>query len=225
MQTSSLTPRQYWEQVKANPNRARFGFGAKAALINIDLQRAYTDIGTFATAYQTDPRQLEYINELARLARGAQLPVIWTYVAYLPNADDAGIWGTRTNTPDSLQNIKLGSPRAELDSRLVIDREADAIINKRMASVFHETPIGSLLSWHRVDTVILTGGSTSGCVRASAVDALSRNFRVIIPEECVADRHEIPHFANLCDLMLKYADIEPYATVRAWLSERARGGL
>ena len=218
METSSLTPRQYWEQVKANPHRARFGFGAKAALINIDLQRAYTDIGTFATAYQTDPRQLEYINELARLARSAQLPVIWTYVAYLPNAHDAGVWGTRTNTPDSLQNIKLGSPRAELDSRLVIDLEADAIFNKRMASVFHETPIGSLLSWHRVDTVILTGGSTSGCVRASAVDALSRNFRVVIPEECVADRHEIPHFANLCDLMLKYADVEPYATVRAWLS-------
>jgi nicotinamidase-related amidase len=221
MQTSSLTPRQYWEQVKANPNRARFGFGAKAALINIDLQRAYTDVDTFATAYQTDPRQLEYINELARLARKVRLPVIWTYVAYLPNADDAGVWGTRTNTPDSLQNITLGSPRAELDSRLVIDHEADAVFNKRMASVFHETPIGSLLAWHRVDTVILTGGSTSGCVRASAVDALSRNFRVIVPEECVADRHEIPHFANLCDLMLKYADVEPYSTVCAWLSERA----
>lgn len=220
MQTSSLTPRQYWEEIKRNPTRARFGFGEKAALINIDLQRAYTEIATYPSAYQTDPRQLEYINELARLARSAGMPVIWTYVAYLPDGADAGVWGTRTNTPDSLQNIKVGSPRAELDPRLVVDRERDAVFNKRMASVFHETPVGSLLGWRRVDTVILTGGSTSGCVRASAVDALSRNFRVIVPEECVADRHEVPHFANLCDLMLKYADVESYATVRDWLTAK-----
>ena len=89
-----------------------------------------------------------------------------------------------------------------------------------MASVFHETPVASLLVWHRVDTVILTGGSTSGCVRASAVDALSRNFRVIVVEECVADKHEIPHFASLCDLMLKYADVESVDMVRNWLKQQ-----
>jgi maleamate amidohydrolase len=217
MQTSDLTPRDYWAEVKANPKRTRFGFGSKAALINIDLQRAYTDLETFATAYQTDPRQIDYINELAALARVKGMPVIWTYVAYMDNADDAGVWGTRTNTPDSLQNIKVGSQRSELDSRLQIDRATDAVINKRMASVFHESPIPSLLIWHRVDTVILTGGSTSGCVRASAVDALSRGYRTIVPEECVADKHEIPHFANLADIMLKYADVEPVSTVREWL--------
>jgi len=218
METSDLTPRQYWAQVRANPARARFGFGTRAALINIDLQRAYTDVNTFPTAYETDPRQLEYINTLAVLTRQRNWPVIWTYIAYLPDGSDAGLWGTRTNTVDSLQNIKEGSDRAALDPRLVIDRQRDAVFNKRMASVFHETPVSSLLNWHRVDTVILTGGSTSGCVRASAVDALSRNFRVIIPEECVADKHEIPHFANLCDLMLKYADVEPWTVVRDWLA-------
>jgi nicotinamidase-related amidase len=218
METSNLTPRQYWTQVKASPARAKFGFGCKAALVNIDLQRAYTDVGAFRTAYQTDPRQLEYINTLAELTRARNWPVIWTYVAYLPDASDAGIWGMRTNTEDSLQNIKVGSDRAALDPRLSIDRNRDGVFNKRMASVFHETPIASLLNWHRVDTVILTGGSTSGCVRASAVDALSRNYRVIVPEECVADKHEIPHFASLCDLMLKYADVEPWTLVRDWLS-------
>ncbi len=218
METSNLTPRQYWTQVRENPARARFGFGKKAALINIDLQRAYTDVDAFSTAYQTDPRQLEYINTLAMLTRQRSWPVIWTYIAYLPDGSDAGVWGTRTNTVDSLQNIKEGSDRAALDPRLVIDRQRDAVFNKRMASVFHETPVSSLLNWHRVDTVILTGGSTSGCVRASAVDALSRSFRVIVPEECVADKHEIPHFANLCDLMLKYADVEPWTVVRDWLA-------
>lgn len=216
MATSDLTPRQYWDEVKANPNRAKFSFGTKAALINIDLQRAYTDIDTYKTAYQTDPKQIDYINELSALARSKNMPVIWTYVAYMDNADDAGVWGTRTNTPDSLQNIKVGDPRAELDPRLDIDHSRDAIINKRMASVFHDTLIPSLLVWHRVDTVILTGGSTSGCVRASAVASLSTGYRTIVPEECVADKHEIPHFANLCDIMLKYADVEPVVNVKAW---------
>lgn len=220
METSDLTPRQYWARIKAEPGRAKFGFGRKAALVNIDLQRAYTDIATYRTAYQTDPRQLDYINELAGLARAAGMPVIWTYVAYLESADDAGVWGTRSNTPDSLQNIKEGSDRASLDPRLQVNRGRDAVFNKRMASVFHETPIPSLLVWHQVDTVILTGGSTSGCVRASAVDALSHGYRVIVPEECVADRHEIPHYANLCDLMLKYADVEPVGKVAQWLRDQ-----
>ena len=69
MQTSHLTPRQYWAEVKANPNRAKFGFGEKAALINIDLQRAYTDTNAFPTVYETHPKQLEYVNALAALAR------------------------------------------------------------------------------------------------------------------------------------------------------------
>ena len=219
MQTSDLTPRQYWEEVRANPNRAKFGFGDKAAIINIDLQRAYTDVDTFKTAYQTHPNQIDYINEVSALARDKNMPVIWTYVAYMDNADDAGAWGTRTNTPDSLQNIKVGDERSEMDPRLNIDRSRDALINKRMASVFHDTMIPSLLVWHKVDTVILTGGSTSGCVRASCVASLSAGYRTIVPEECVADKHEIPHFANLCDMMLKYADVEPVDAVLEWLRD------
>jgi nicotinamidase-related amidase len=222
MQTSDLTARQFWDQVRSNPKRAKFGFGRKAALINIDLQRAYTDLTSFATAYQTHPQQIDFVNELAELTRSRDMPVIWTYVAYMENADDAGVWGIRTNTPDSLQNIKAGSARSQLDPRLRIDPKRDAIFNKRMASVFHETPLQSLLIWHQVDTVILTGGSTSGCVRASAVDSLSRGYRTIVPEEAVADKHEIPHFASLCDMMLKYADVEPVTVVRDWLMSREK---
>ncbi len=163
MQTSDLTPRQYWEEVKANPNRAKFGFGEKAAIINIDCQRAYTDIDNFKTAYQTDPQQLQYINELSALARSKNMPVIWTYVAYMDNADDAGVWGTRTNTPDSLQNIKVGDERAELDPRLEIDHTRDAIINKRMASVFHETLIPSTLRQSLRHHAEVCGCRTGGC--------------------------------------------------------------
>jgi nicotinamidase-related amidase len=86
--------------------------------------------------------------------------------------------------------------------------DGDIVINKRIgASAFFETNLGSLFTWHRVDTVIVTGGSTSGCVRATVVDSLSRGFRTVVPEECVADRHESPHFANLYDMAVKYADV------------------
>jgi len=216
MQTSSLTPRQYWEEVKANPKRARFGFGTRVAMVNIDVQRAYTDLAAFTTAYETDPRQIEYINLLAAKVRALGGPVLWSYVAYLDSGEDAGVWGTRTDTPDSLQNIKHGSARAEMDPRADV-QPGDIILHKRMASPFFETHLGSLLTFHKIDTLIVTGGSTSGCVRACVIDSLSRGYRTIVPEECVADKHEIPHFANLCDIMLKYGDVESVEYVAAQL--------
>ena len=131
---------------------------------------------------------------------------------------DAGIWGTRSDTPDSLQNIKFGSRRSEFDDKLIIDDKRDAIYLKKMPSAFFETPLQSYLVWHQVDTLILTGGSTSGCIRATAVDSLSRGYRTIVPEECVADKHESYHFANLTDLLLKYADVVSVSDVFEWLN-------
>ena len=221
MEQSNKTAREIWQEVKANPNRARFGYGRKAALVNIDLQKAYTAVGSFKTAYETDPRQIEYINELARRFRALDWPVVWTHVAYLESAEDAGVWGTRTDTPDSLQNIKYGSERHAFDERCEIDETRDVIYTKRMPSPFFETPLQSLLVWHQVDTVIITGGSTSGCVRAGAVDSLSRGYRTIVPEQCVADKHESYHYANLTDLMLKYADVVDVNETLAWLEQQA----
>ena len=213
MELSDKTARQLFQEVKANPTRKRFGFGRKPALINIDLQKAYTAVGEFATAYETDPKQMEYVNQLARAFRGKNLPVVWTYVAYMDSGEDCGVWGTRTNTPDSLQNIKVGSRRSEFDDRLDIDRKRDILVNKRMASAFHETNLNSVFNYHGVDTIVVTGGSTSGCVRATAVDSLSRSYRTIVAEEAVADKHESPHFANLYDMALKYADVLPVSEI------------
>ena len=86
-----------------------------------------------------------------------------------------------------------------------------------MASAFHETNLQSVFNFHKVDTVVVTGGSTSGCVRATVVDSLSRSYRCIVPEECVADKHESPHFANLYDMALKYADVISVAEVFAFI--------
>ena len=217
MESSDKTARQLYEELKARPPRARFGFGAKAALVNVDLQCAYTQVGSYVTAYETDPAQCEHVNRLAALCRARNFPVVWTYVAYLPSGEDCGVWGTRTNTPDSLQNIKVDSRRSQFDDRLRVDRKRDIIVNKRMASAFFETNLGSLFTFHRIDTVVVTGGSTSGCVRATVIDSLSRSFRTIVPEECVADKHESPHFANLYDMAIKYADVIPVAEVLAFM--------
>jgi nicotinamidase-related amidase len=220
MELSDKTARQIWADVKANPNRARFGYGRKAVLVNIDFQCAYTKLAEFPkTAYETDPRQIEHVNALASRFRALKWPVVWTHVEYLDSAEDAGVWGTRTNTPDSLQNIKPGSRRAQLDERCDV-QPADIQYAKRMPSPFFETPLQSLLVWHQVDTVVITGGSTSGCVRAGAVDSLSRGYRTIVPEQCVADKHESYHFANLTDLMLKYADVVDVNETLGWLDRQ-----
>ncbi len=221
MELSSKTAREIWADVKANPNRARFGYGRKAVLVNIDFQRAYTRPDEYKTAYETDPRQIEHVNALARGFRRLGWPVVWTHVAYAESAADAGVWGTRTNTSDSLQNIKHGSARAELDDRCDVQRASDLVYCKRMPSPFFETPLQSLLVWHQVDTVVVTGGSTSGCVRAMAIDSLSRGYRTIVPEQCVADKHESYHFANLTDIMLKYADVVDVNEALGWLAQTA----
>jgi len=219
MERSDKTARELYQAIKENPTRKRFGFGRRPALINIDLQNSYTSVGEFSTAYETDPKQLDYVNALADAFRAKHCPVVWTYVAYMDSGEDCGVWGTRTDTPDSLQNIKADSRRAALDDRCDVDRARDIVMHKRMASAFFETNLASLLTYHRIDTVIVTGGSTSGCVRATVVDSLSRGFRTVVPEECVADKHESPHFANLYDMALKYADILPVAEVVAFMEQ------
>src|SRR3546814_14917731 len=105
----------------------------------------------------------------------------WVQTCALPiYAGDAGVWGTRTNTPDSLQNIKYGSERHAFDPRCEIDPD-DLQYTKRMPSAFFETPLNSYLRWHKVDTVVVTGGSTSGCARATADAALAYAFWLTVP--------------------------------------------
>ena len=219
MELSDKSSRQLFAEHQQTNTRKRFGFGRRPALVNIDLQKAYTSVGEFITAYETDPAQMDYVNQLAAEFRARGFPVVWTHVAYMESGEDCGVWGTRSNTPDSLQNIKVGSRRAEFDDRLHIDRVRDIVLNKRMASAFFETNLGSLFNFHGVDTVVVTGGSTSGCVRATVVDSLSRSYRTIVPMECVADKHEGPHFANLYDMSIKYADVIPFAETMALLRQ------
>ena len=123
-------------ELKGNLSRKRFGFGKKAILVNVDLQKAYTRTDLFATAYETDPNQLEYVNKLAEKFRSRDWPVVWTYVAYMKSGEDCGVWGTRTDTEDSLQNIKFDSERSEFDDRLNIDNEKILSIARKCLQPF-----------------------------------------------------------------------------------------
>ena len=117
MVEDSRTAREIFAELIANPARNKFGFGEKLAIVNVDVQQAYTRTDLFKTAYETDPKQIDYINRISALARQKDMPVIWSQVAYKDDAADAGVWGTRTDTEDSLQNIKYGSERHQLDPR------------------------------------------------------------------------------------------------------------
>src|ERR1700691_2506285 len=128
MVCENKTARQLYEQVKANPARARFGFGQKLAIVNIDFQQAYTRPDLFPkTAYVTDPNQIDHVNRISHLARSRGMPVIWTHVAYRSAAVETGVWGTRTDTPDSLQHIKLDSERHAFDPRCEIAYDFDLV--------------------------------------------------------------------------------------------------
>src|SRR5271170_6890619 len=143
MELSNKTARQMFQELRAAAT-PRYGFGRRPMLINVDLQRAYTCVGESPTAYEGDPSQMEYINALAALARSCSLPVYWTYVAFSEDGSDCGVFGSRDDTPYSLQNIKRNSPRAALDPRLAI-APSDYVVNKLMPSAFHETNLQSLM--------------------------------------------------------------------------------
>jgi nicotinamidase-related amidase len=180
----------------------RIGWGDRPALIVIDMARAFCDpsykIGCDQTA------ALEAISQLLAAARAADVPVYYTTIAYLPDGQDGGMFVRKI---PSLLELQLDDPAAtEIDARIA-PAEGDVIVEKKYASAFFGTSLLAMLVSRGVDTLVLTGCSTSGCVRATAIDAVSHGYRVIVPEEAVSDRAPGPHYANLFDIDAKYGDV------------------
>ncbi|MCA9951864.1 MAG: isochorismatase family protein [Anaerolineales bacterium] len=191
----------------------RLGFGKKAAVLVIDFIRAYTTPGEPLYA----PAVVTAVNEtvdLLALARSKGVPVIYTQVLYNRHGLDGGIFVQKVPI---LRTLVPGEPLAEIVPQLT-PTDSDIIIVKQYASGFFGTPLAASLTSMGVDTLILTGCSTSGCVRATAVDGMQYGFRVIVPRECVGDRHQAPHEANLFDIDSKYGDVVTKAEVMAYLT-------
>ena len=186
------------------------GLGQSPALLIVDVIKGFTDpdcpLGSEAASVVEANRQLMEVFHAQRL------PVFLTTVVY-DNDDQASVFRARV---PALNVLERGSHWCEIDSRLPLS-SPDTIIEKTHASAFHGTNLADQLQSIGIDSLVVTGLTTSGCVRASAVDGLQHNLKVVIPEEATGDRDPSAHQANLYDLNAKYVDVMPLDKVLALL--------
>jgi maleamate amidohydrolase len=193
------------EALIADYARAGFGgrlaFGRKPALLIIDAVEAYVRPG--APLYADQEGALESLVRLADEARLAGMPVILTNVAYQAGGLDGGVFYRKVSA------LKLFDVGGELGAfpQALRPRQGDLVVTKQYASAFFGTSLASTLRAAGVDTVLMGGYSTSGCVRASALDALQHGFIPFVVREACGDRARGPHEANLFDLQAKYAEV------------------
>ena len=186
----------------------RVGFGERPAVVVIDMTKAFTDPSYKVGCDQT--KEVGAIAALLAAARRRNVPVFFTQIAYLPDGSDGGIFVKKV---PALIELQLSDPNClEIDDRIA-PIEGEVVLMKKYPSAFFQTHLSSMLVSQGIDTLILAGCSTSGCVRATAVDGVSSGYRVIIPREAVGDRAQGPHEANLFDLDAKSADVIPLAAV------------
>ncbi len=190
------------EFFKARGFGIRIGFGERPALIVIDMLKGFTD-PNMPLGANLEP-QLAAQKPLLDVAHERNIPVIFSTVIY-NDADlkDAGLWAIKMK--GSL-TLKAGTPAVEIDPRLEM-RPSDSLLVKKYASCFFGTDLVPRLMNQRVDTLIIVGCTTSGCVRATAVDAVQNGFRPIVVREAVGDRSAAAHEQSLFDLNAKYADV------------------
>jgi maleamate amidohydrolase len=190
------------EFFKARGFGIKIGFGERPALIVIDMLKGFTD-PAMPLGADLDS-QIEAQQPLIAVAHERGIPVIFSTVIY-EDADfkDAGLWVLKMKGSRSL---KAGTPAVEIDPRLDM-RPTDSLLVKKYASCFFGTDLVPRLNSQRIDTLIVTGCTTSGCVRATAVDSLQNGFRPMVVREAVGDRSQAAHDQSLFDLDAKYADV------------------
>lgn len=188
------------------------GLGRRPALIVVDFVRAYTTPGAPLFA-QGVVEAVAASGPLLDAARTAAVPVIFTRVVFHPSGRDGGIFVQKVPV---LRTMVEGEPLGEIVPDLAPLAD-ELVIVKNYASCFFGTSLAATLTALGCDSIILIGCSTSGCVRATAVDGIQHGFRVVVPRECVGDRHTGPHEANLFDINAKYGDVLPLADVLDWV--------
>ena len=178
------------------------GVGTRPALVVIDMNNGFTDPASPLVCELDDT--IDAIRNLLEAARRAEIPVVFTTVSY-GEGDKVTAKAFIEKVP-ALLTLAAGSSWVEIDERIA-PRPNEPVLNKLYASAFFGTPFASLLASHQCDSVIVTGASTSGCVRATAVDVLQHGYRPVVPREAVGDRNPAAHEAALYDIDLKYGDV------------------
>ncbi len=203
----------------ARKPRARRGFGEKPALLVVDMQ--YTACGEDRPIWEQLDRYpgacgpyaweaIRHMQKLLPAARAAGVPVIYTKHLFRPTV------GLPAADPSS--GYSSLNPLSEIPTEIAM-QEGDLLIEKQVASAFFHTGLITILLHHKIDTLLVVGNSTSGCVRASVVDAGGYQFKVAVIEECVFDRIEMSHAASLFDIQFKYADVVNLPEVYDYLGQ------
>jgi nicotinamidase-related amidase len=205
------------EQARKVYEEARLGqsvpLGSRPAVLVVDFSCGFTDptyeAGSDLTA------EVEATAGLLEVARGQGIPVVFTTIAFEPSGKDGGLWLQKF---PALRALRIGDRAEEVDPRLA-PREDETIVRKKGASAFFGTNLPAILVSQGVDTVVLCGATTSGCIRATAVDLMQHGFPALVPRECVGDRARSPHEANLFDIQAKYADVVSVQDAIAYLAK------
>jgi maleamate amidohydrolase len=185
----------------------RMGLGERPALLVVDFQLGFTDPASPIGGDMSEA--LEAAAAVLAAARAAAVPVWYTVVGYRPDLADAGVWPLKY---PRLSALRADTSAVEVDPR-VKPEGSEPVILKQYASSFFGTSLQSMLVAQRIDSLIVTGCTTSGCVRATVVDAMQLGYRTVVVEDGCADRDEAPHRANLFDMRTKYADVVMSAEV------------
>jgi maleamate amidohydrolase len=189
--------------------KARLGesvtMGTRPAVLVVDFSCGFTDPACALGSDLSD--EIAATKRLLDAARERGLPVIFTTIGFESSLKDGGLWLQKV---PSLGELRLGGDWVEVDPRLE-RRPEETVIVKKGASAFFGTNLVSVLLSQGIDSIILCGATTSGCIRATAIDLLQYGFPTLVPRECVGDRAQAPHEANLFDIQAKYADVVPLA--------------
>jgi nicotinamidase-related amidase len=187
------------------------GMGEHPAVLVVDLQIAFTE-GTLAT--EATPRILQNVHLLLEGARSAGIPIFYVHVVYDDPSEAGIVWSTKC---PRMAACLRGDPLVRIHPAIEPKR-GDRVIEKKRASAFFRTSLHDELQELGVDSLIICGTSTGGCVRASAVDAAQLDYRVTVVQDCVEDRDGASHRASLLDIRAKYGDVVPLARVRKQLA-------
>jgi len=193
----------------------RTGLGKTPSLLVVDFVNGFTDPEIFGGG--NIPEAVTATVPLLALARAKGLPIIFTRIVYAADGSDASLWCQKV---PRLRELTEASPASHVVSELA-PLPGELVIRKTQASAFFGTHLAACLVSYGVDSLIVTGCTTSGCVRATVVDAMSHNYRTVVVTDCVGDRALDPHRANLFDMGQKYSDLMRSSEVISILEKRA----
>lgn len=195
----------------------RIGFGARPGLVVVDFINAFNDPDMFGGG--SIQSAIDHTEELLAAARHHDLPIAFTTHSYAKDGSDDGIFNLKS---PGLRKLAPGSHATAVVDQLA-PRPGERVVRKFYPSGFFATDLAGWLALKAVDTAIVAGCTTSGCVRATVVDAMGHGFRPIVPRECSGDRAEGPHEANLFDMDQKYADVMALSDVTGALAALTPG--